>query len=160
LRGSERPPADDAYHKALDYLARRDRSGAELRRLLSRCGFPEQSVSAALERLVSQGLLDDGRFASRWVDSALRSGRGVGAKLLADLQQRGIPREAARQAVDAAEAEHPADRVLAEIMQRRFASFDHESASPREKQRVYGYLQRRGFSFSDVIRYFRDQEMG
>ena len=94
------------------------------------------------------------------LQSALLSGRGFGAKLLADLQQKGVPRETAQEAVAAAAAENPAEQVLAAIVQRRFTAFDNETATQKERQRVYGYLQRRGFSLSSIISYFRNQDTG
>lgn len=111
-------------------------------------------MAAALERLASQGLIDDARFATAWVAAALRSGRGVGPRLLADLKQKGVPADTARQAIAAAEAETPSEQVLADIVSRRFSAFDSETATPKERQRLYSYLQRRGFSLSSIISYF------
>jgi regulatory protein len=157
LKGSEQPAARDAYLKALDLLARRDHSRGELKRKLSRRGFAEEELEDTLERLTSQGLLDDARFAAAWVESSLRNGRGIGGKLLVDLQLKGVPPETARQAVAAAAVDHPAEAVLADIVGKRFAAFSNETATPKERQRVYGYLQRRGFSLSSIISYFRNQ---
>lgn len=111
-----------------------------------------------LQRLSSQGLIDDDAFAARWVAAALRSGRGVGPKLLFDLQQKGIPREKAREAVETAMVQTPAEAVLADIVRKRFGAFDPASASPKERQRVYGYLQRRGFPLATIIGYFNCQQ--
>jgi len=160
LKGSEKPAVPDAYLKALELLAGRDHSRHELRKKLALRGCAGQPLEEALERLSSQGLIDDAKFAAAWVQSALRSGRGFGAKLLADLQQRGVPRETAQQAVAAAAAEAPAELVLAAIVKKRFAAFSNETATQKERQRVYGYLQRRGFSLSSIISYFRNQDTG
>lgn len=156
MKDSDRPAPRDAYLKALALLTGRDHSRGELARKLAARGFAEAEVAAALERLSSQGLLDDARFAAVWVAAALRSGRGFGARLLVELQQKGIPAELARQALAAAEAETTAEQVLADIVSRRFAGFTNETATPKERQRVYGYLQRRGFSLSTIISYFRN----
>jgi regulatory protein len=160
LKGSDKTAAPDAYLKALDLLARRDHSRGELRKKLVLRGCGEKVLEEVLERLSSQGLINDAKFAAGWVQSALRSGRGFGAKLLADLQQKGVSRETAREAVAAAAAENPAELVLAAIVQRRFAAFNNETATQKERQRVYAYLQRRGFSFSSISSYFRNQDTG
>lgn len=155
-----KPAATDAYLKALDLLGRRDHSRGELRKKLVVRGFEEKDLEAALERLASQGLIDDANFAAAWVESALRGGRGFGAKLLVDLLQKGVPRETAVQAIAAAAVENDEDAVLADIVQRRFAAFINETATQKERQRVYSYLQRRGISLSSIISYFRNQDTG
>lgn len=160
LKGSDKTAAPDVYQKALDLLARRDHSRVELRKKLALRGYGEKVLEEVLERLSSQGLINDAKFAACWVQSALLSGRGFGAKLLADLQQKGVQRETAQEAVAAAAAENPAEQVLAAIVQRRFTAFDNETATHKERQRVYGYLQRRGFSLSSIISYFRNQDTG
>lgn len=160
LKGSEKQTLPDAYLKALELLAGRDHSRLELRKKLASRGYAEKSLEDALEKLSAQGLINDEKFAAGWVASALRSGRGIGAKLLVDLQQRGVARETARQAISAASAENPAEQVLAAIVARRFASFDDETATQKERQRVYSFLQRRGFSLSSIISYFRNKNTG
>jgi regulatory protein len=160
LKGSDKTAVPDAYLKALDLLARRDHSRGELLKKLALRGYGEKVLEDVLERLTAQGLINDAKFAAGWVQSALRSGRGFGAKLLADLQQKGVSRETAREAVAAAAAENPAELVLAAIVQRRFAVFNNEAATQKERRRVYAYLQRRGFSLSSIISYFRNQDTG
>ncbi len=160
LKGSEKTASAAAYQKALDILTRRDHSRSELRKKLVLRGFAEKPLDEALERLSSQGLIDDAKFAAGWVESALRSGRGFGARLLLDLRQKGISRETAQQAVAEGAAAIPAEQVLAEIVKRRFAAFNNDTATQKEKQRIYGYLQRRGFSLSFIISYFRNQDTG
>lgn len=158
MKGSEKPAHIEAFRKALELLAKRDHSRGELRKKLILRGFAEQAQEEVLARLAAQGLINDTKFAADWVASALRSGRGFGAKLVADLQQKGVTRETAVQAVTAAAAVNPAEKVLAEIVQKRFAAFDNETATQKEKNRVYGYLLRRGFSLSTILGYFRNQD--
>lgn len=158
MKDSEKSAHPDACRKALDLLARRDHSRGELRRKLALRGFDEKALEDALEQLSAQGFINDAKYAADWVESALRSGRGFGTKLLAGLQQKGVARETALQAVAAAAAENPAEQVLAAVVKKRFAAFDNETATQKERQRVYGYLQRRGFSLSTINNYFRNQD--
>lgn len=124
---------------------------------LQRRGFEKQAIDETLAKLTTQGFIDDTRFAARWVESALRNGRGFGPKLLLGLQQKGISRATAQQAVAAGAVENPAEQVLQEIVARKFANFDDKGASPKERQRVYNYLQRRGFQLAAIISYFKNQ---
>ena len=158
MSDSDRSPADAAYLKALDLLSRRDRSRAELQQKLAARGHGAGAIDEALARLTDQGFIDDARFAASWVDSALRSGRGYGPRLALELRNRGIDRQLAAAAIAAATAETTETEVLAGIVARRFAGFDHRAATPREKQRVYGYLQRRGFSLTTIFAFFRNND--
>lgn len=141
-------------------LARRDHGVAELKRKLVNKGFPESDSAEAIERLLQQDLLDDARFADKLVDASIRNGRGVGSKLFSDLLRKGIAPDIARHATDEAASRTPEHETLALILSKRFAAFTPSSASQKEKQKVFGYLQRRGFSFDSIISFFRNQDGG
>jgi regulatory protein len=149
--------SDDPYSKALDLLTRRDHTSVELAMKLQSRGFDRAAIDATIDKLTNQGFIDDTRFAGRWVESALRSGRGFGPKLLADLLQKGVNRETAQQAVAAGTADNPAEQVLQEIVTRKFAAFNNSTATQKERQRIYNYLLRRGFQLSTILGYFRNQ---
>lgn len=159
-KGSDAPTAEDAYLRGVHLLARRDHSIAELLGKLKAKGFPAEAAEEAIRRLCRQGFLDDTKFAARWVESALRNGRGYGTRLLLELQRKGVSRETARQAIAEAASENLAAQVLSTIAARRFSAFNPSVATPKERQRVYNYLQRRGFSLSAIIDYFRDYNTG
>jgi regulatory protein len=160
LKGSDKPEAVQAYQRALHLLSSRDYSEADLRRKLVARDFTPDAISMAIERLAGQGFVDDGRFAARWAESALRSGRGYGPRLLMELQRRGISRETAIEAVAALAQEHGEREVLATIVSRRFPQFDPQSATPKERQRLYAYLQRRGFRISVIASFFHNDIHG
>jgi regulatory protein len=154
LSGSDGQSASETYQRALNLLARRDHSVAELRRKLLAKGFPAARVEEALETLVRQGYLDDRRFAERWAASALASGRFVGSRLLLELLRRGVDRETAGAAVAAAGADHGERQLLASVAAKRFADFDPENAPLKERRRVYAFLLRRGFSPAAIKAFF------
>lgn len=139
-------------------LARRDHGVTELKRKLVEKGFSEKDSEEAIEKLLGMELLDDARYAKGLADASVRNGRGVGPKLFSDLRKRGIAPEIARHATDEATAVTPEHEALSSIVSKRFTSFDPTNASLKEKHRVFGYLQRRGFSLASIISFFRDQE--
>ena len=157
MKDTEKPPSTAAYPRAINLLARRDHSVAELKQKLAARGFSADAIAATIDKLTGQGLLDDRRFAARWTESAIKSGRGYGLRLLQELQRRGVPREIAAEAVAGAKAEYSEHDSLAAIVSRRFATFDPAAAALKEKQRVYSYLQRRGFSIQTIISFFTNQ---
>jgi regulatory protein len=144
-----------AYQLALRLLGRRDHSVAELARKLAQRGYPPAEVSEAVTRLTAIGYLDDQRFAATFAAAAVRSGRGYGPRLKLELARRGVPAEIVTATLTALAAEQSEGELLATLVARRFAAFSPAVADDRERRRVYGYLQRRGFSLAAIIDHFR-----
>jgi regulatory protein len=158
LNGSENSALSDIYQRALNLLTRRDHTAVELQRKLLSRGFSAESIAELLEQLTGKGYLDDRRFAERWTEAAIRNGRGYGLRILQELQKRGVPRETAAEAVAHAAAEYPEHDSLAAIVSKRFSTFSPATAPLKEKQRVYSYLQRRGFSIRAITGFFNTRE--
>jgi len=81
-----------AFEKAVTLLARREHSVYELELKLRSRGFKGNSVSAALERLLKVGYVDDRRFAEVWVRTRLRRNPEGYSRLAAGLYRRGVDR--------------------------------------------------------------------
>ncbi len=126
-------------------LARRDYPRAGLRAHLLDEGFEAGAVDALLEGYVAQRIIDDGRFAERYV--AFHGARGRGpARLRRELAGVGIDDGLIRQALDSG----PDWVALAQALRtRRFGS--RAPLSWAEKARQARFLQYRGFS-TDHIR--------
>lgn len=149
--------ASDPLAVALRLLSVRERSSAELTARLQQKGFSATAVEATINRCQEFGYLDDQRFARERARALLRSGRAIGPKLLADLQARGISREAAQDAQDQAlEGTDPAE-VLRALLERRFPDFQPATASDRERRRIIDYCLRRGFSSALVYSLIRHE---
>ncbi|MEA2476196.1 MAG: regulatory protein [Actinomycetota bacterium] len=98
-RVSERGQYKECMARAGHLLARRSRSRNELEGRLIGAGFEPEIVAAALGRLGQLGLVDDAAFARSWIDErAVAKGYGA-AKLVAELEAKGVDHELARQAV-------------------------------------------------------------
>src|SRR3954471_19257508 len=81
------------YDRALDMLEARARGVTELRRLLLRKGEPEPDVDAAIERLRSNGVLDDTNFA-RQLTRSKAAGPGLSRRRIQqELSKRGVARD-------------------------------------------------------------------
>lgn len=158
LKDSESAASTQAYLRGVSLLAQRDHSSVELERKLAVKGYSSELITETIGRLTSEGYLDDRRFAQRWTESAIRSGRGFGIRILQDLLQRGVSRELASEAIENAAEEYPEKDSLAAIVTRRFSAFDPSSAPLKEKQRVYSYLQRRGFSLHSITSFFLNKD--
>src|SRR5262245_47260625 len=129
---------------AFDLLARRAFSTRELTRRLGRRGAPSDVAQAVVADLTARGYLDDQAFA-RWWAEARAAGRHVGSRRLRqELATKGIPRDLAGSAVEAAFEETPElDRALA-AGRRRLPALQR-SAPDRAPAKLAGYLLRRGY---------------
>jgi regulatory protein len=129
---------------ALTLLARRDWLTGELSARLLAAGCDRQATAGVITELVQERLLNDARYAERYV--AARAERGQGpVRIAAQLASLGVPREL----IDAALGSGPDWRAVAVAVRRRkFGAAPPESWA--EKARQARFLQSRGFSADHV----------
>jgi regulatory protein len=138
---------------ALDLLAYRARSAAELRRRLLGRGFPADLVDVCLAELAEQRLLDDAAFATAFARDRLRSRPRAPRAITAELRTRGVAEETARAAIGEAleEGGHTEDGLARDAarawVRRAGLPAGRLSAEQEQKalRRLLGYLGRRGF---------------
>ena len=138
----------DRFHRclnaALRYLSYRPRSEFELKERLHRRGF-DDSVEAVLARLKEQGLVDDMAFAQFWKDNresfSPRSKRLTGL----ELRRKGVDEDTIAQVVDVIDDDDSAYRA-ALGKARSLSLSDYQDF----RQRLAGYLRRRGFSYGVI----------
>lgn len=135
----------EARKKAMDYLARREYGHQELVRKLCAAGFDEGIASGAADRLRSEGLQDDGRFAESFARSRINQGKGP-VRVRQDLRQRGID----PQLIDAILQGFDDDwaRLANEVRRKKFG--EKVPGNFSEKARQMRFLQYRGFSQSQI----------
>jgi len=150
-RAVEKEEEHKVLEKALRYLSFRNRSVKELKTFLLGKGYYPAVVSRILTRLEEVGLLDDRAFAKAWADVRVKS-KGMGERLLErELRQKGIKKEAIREAVEGLGDEEERALSLALARVERLKGLDKETA----KRRLAGFLQRKGYSGEvvyDVVR--------
>jgi len=160
LKNTDHSTPDRAYQYALRLLTARDYTEARLREKLGVREFSESDIEAALVRMVSEGWVNDLRFAERFAESALASGRYYGSRLRQEMRRRGLPPEVVSGVLGRIMEEHDECQDMRAIFERRFSGFSYTTASDKEKRRALGFLQRRGFGFSAIMQMLRaaDQE--
>lgn len=144
------------YEQALRLLEYRPRSVAELRRKLLQKGNPPTDTEAVIQRLLEQGLLNDGDYALNFARS--RTGGGASRfRIAQELARKGVQRDAAERALNALAEDEGIDpldaaRRLAAKKWKSVASLD-----PRTRDsRMYAFLARRGFNPDEIRRLIRD----
>ena len=136
---------------ALRVLALRDHSEAELSRKLKEKGFEPEGIEASLARLRELGYLDDARFARGFAESAIRNGRGYGARLKLELARRGVAPAIVQETLGELGCQFAEADVLARTIERRYPGFDPRRATEKEKRKVVAYLQRKGFTLGAIL---------
>ena len=134
-------PAEAAYEKGVELLARREHGAEELQAKLTRKGYEPEAVRDALGRLVEQGYLSDGRFAEAFARQRIERGQGP-VRIRAELGQRGIDDALAERAM----AAHAPDwaAMAREARAHRFG--DDPPASAKDRARQLRFLAQRGFT--------------
>jgi SOS response regulatory protein OraA/RecX len=121
-----------------------------MRGLLASRGVPEGAVERTLAALELDGYLDDEKLAREFITArASRLGHGR-ARLLLDLERRGVAPATARAAWDRLVADGdlaPAD-LVARAVARRLAS--HGPLAERECGRLHAALLRAGFDDDEI----------
>ena len=147
-----------AFGIALNALSRRDHSEAEIRRKLVTKYFSPDTIDEVVAGLLKAGYLNDARFARTFAECAIRNGRGYGFRIRVDLLRRGIAEDLILEVLGTLGTEYEESATLAELLARKFPDFDPRGADDRQKRRVLGYFQRRGFSLAAIVLVLRDRE--
>jgi regulatory protein len=132
------------YQKALHFLSFRPRSSREVRQNLLKRGCDEPLVEATVNRLERTGLLDDASFARAWVENRSTFRPRSKSALRMELRQKGLSDEVIRSVVDAKVDEEALAYEAARKQARRYAGLEW----PGFRQKLGGFLARRGFSYT------------
>jgi regulatory protein len=135
---------------ALRLLTRRDHSRAELTNKLAAQAESSEQLEAVLDRLQTERLLSDQRYASQRV--VARAGRYGNARLKQELRQSGVSDEDIVAALP--EGGDEAARCRA-VWARKFSDLPHSAAERAKQMR---FLQYRGFSGDAIRRVMRGAE--
>lgn len=135
-----------AYGKALRFLGYRPRSVQEVRENLQKHEIPEMVIEEVLKRLQDTNLLNDQEFAQAWVENRSTFRPRSRRALAMELRQKGLDDEVVRGALD----ENVDENALALEAARKYVRKVQKLEWPDFRQKLGGFLGRRGFSY-DVV---------
>jgi regulatory protein len=139
----------DAYHVGLRYLTRREHGEIELARKLRAKGFEDQEIQSALELLISEGYLNNTRFAQNYTRSRLNSGWGP-VIIVQELLSKGLPDFIIESTMEDFKREW--DAVATGVRTKKFGS--KMPSNFQEKAKQMRFLQYRGFSQAHIKHVF------
>ena len=140
-----------ARKAAAGSMARSPKTRREIRRRLAERGFSSRAVERAIETLCETGTLDDTRTAERHVRGRRRGGDMGPRRIRTELVGRGIdPGEAERLVREATEGVDLVAECLA--LARRARGRYEPLSEPKQRQKLIGYLTRRGYEGETIQR--------
>ena len=133
--------AADIRLAAMNLLARREHSLAELRQKLRR-RFPDEiALETELQKLVSEKLQSDQRYAESFARQ--RATRGYGPlRVRQEMREKGLSDQAIGESLETLELDWSA--LAAQVLRKKFGP--HACADIKEKARRVRFMQYRGFS--------------
>lgn len=142
---------DEWFHRAVRYLARFDRTAAQVERFLASRGAPAAQVTQVIARLSALKYLDDRAYAARWVESMLAR-RPMGRdRLKSELMARGLGESLVDEAI--VEGLQGMDE---EALARQALRSKKSDRRPVPHRRIVSLLRQRGFGEETIERIIRD----
>lgn len=136
------------YGKALDraynYLSYRDRSADELVRYLEGKDYDSPTVQQVVERLKSEGSLNDERFAEQWVQERTLYRHASKRKIYQELMQKGIGREIIDEALSKVNNQDQ-QATIRQLIQAKQLMQKYQ-----DERKLIQYLRGKGFRYSDI----------
>ncbi|MBQ3085550.1 MAG: regulatory protein RecX [Clostridia bacterium] len=135
-----------AKEKAYQYLGYGDLSRAKLYEKLTRFGIEPQVAELTCDYMEQRGYIDDTALAHKLARRFAESKRWGVRRILPELMQKGIPADAAREAVDALDTDfYETARYHVETKYRRYDRSDR-----KERDKVFQGLLRLGFDYEEA----------
>lgn len=142
---------DHWFQCAVRYLARFDRTAAQVERFLTRKGASSAQAKQILGRLSTLRYLDDRAYAARWIEATLARRPMAVERLKSELLARGLSESVAGEMI-----RKSMEEVDEEALARRAVFLQSRQGSRLLPQRVAGLLRRRGFAEDMIERIIRD----
>ena len=132
-----------AMQKALFFLGFRARSKQEVRKNLEKHEIPDPVIDFTLERLQENNLLNDQEFAKAWVENR-NTFRPRSKRVVAmELNRKGLDSETIQEVLK----DNTGEDILAMDAARKYLRRVHGLAWQEFRQKLGGFLGRRGFSY-------------
>jgi len=134
-------------HKVIELLARREYSYGELEKKLLPLTEDETQLYAALDWVVEMGLQSDNRFTEMFIRSKALSGYGP-IRIKIELKQKQISEQLIETGFETLAEELDWSKEVDRLIIKKSAQLDLDNM--KDKNKLMGFLQRRGFSLDQI----------
>ncbi len=135
---------------AMNFLKTMDRTEFQLRRKLDSLFYPEEIAAEAVEYVKKYRYIDDLRYALNYMEYRKES-RSV-RQMEQELLRKGVARETIREALD--QMETPDEEAMIRMWMEK-KHYSTGEADQKERERMYRFLMRKGFSSGAVLHAMR-----
>lgn len=144
---------NNKFDKALGYsyrlLSYRPRSKKELSFRLKLKKFDKITVKKVIQRLEELDYIDDEEFAKFWIRMRL-SAKPCGVSLLCyELRDKGVSQDIIDSVIKEQTKDYDEKKVALDLAIQQKDRLKNKDLTTA-KRRIFGYLKRRGFSYSDI----------
>ncbi|MDR1806206.1 MAG: recombination regulator RecX [Clostridium sp.] len=153
-RYKQNKPLPPCYDKALDLLARRAHSRAELEHKLRERGYAEDELQDTLERLCAAHLIDDAAYAEHMAERLARTKGFAPRRIALELRRRGVGDEELSAALEPLETQDARESIRA-MLEKKFA---RDLDSEKGRRRAVNALVRMGYSWGDIRSAMREYD--
>lgn len=144
----------EKYQKVKDacyrYLSRRDHSGFELKRKVSKKGYSQDLIEQVVDEFSRKGLLDDENFANKFASDKAKLKQWGPKKIKHALYKKGIDRKIAEKVVQNTVNSLEQHQICVDLIVKRKNHFLREDDFYKRKQKIYRYLAGKGYSGSVI----------
>ena len=133
--------------RAMHLLSDMGRTEAQLRTKLKQGGYPEKALEEAIRYVKSFGYINDMEYVRSFVDS--RKEKKSKKEIYAALKQKGVDSDVIGQVFEEMDyGEDDSRKAIETLLKKR--KYDPATADFKEKQKLTGYLMRKGFRYEDI----------
>lgn len=132
--------------RALHLLNQMDRTEEQLRTKLKQGLYTDDMIDRAIAYVKSFGYIEDRGYAKRFILS--RQDSKSRKEIYAKLCQKGIAKEIIERAMEECYEEDEELTAIRKLVEKK--RFDARNATDSERQKMYGYLARKGFSYDSI----------
>lgn len=151
------PMTEELYHELVDQvltkraklramhlLEKNDRTEADVRRKLRDNLYPQAAIDAAVTYVMNYHYIDDERYAQNYIH--YKSSTSSKNEIKQTLLRRGIRKDIVEEALSISEIDET--NLIMKLIQKRCK--EPQMISYEEKQKLFGYLYRKGFHFDQI----------
>ena len=139
-----------AKQKVFSLLKIRFRSEKELYDKLKQKKFPDEVIVETIVYFKKNGLIDDKQFAQKWIAARMARPFGIN-RIRYELKNKGIADPVLQETLKEAFTGDAEEAIVSQLAQKQVAKYKNIDEE-KKKERVYGFLLRRGFSQTSVLR--------
>lgn len=138
--------------RALHLLNTMGRTEMQLRQKLLDSEYPEDIVEEVLEYVKSFGYVDDVNYSKNFILSRKEKKSKLEIRML--LQKKGVANDIIDIAMEECLGKDDTINAIKEILRKR--KIDPKHSDPKEVQKAFGYLMRKGFRYEDIKNAFSE----